>query len=150
MARMKQPKLFKQGQGEANAQLRVMLAVLKTNVLIETLAVLNLLLAMLVVVYLPKWPVKLCATLVIVFGMAVLYFAVRIRIDHALFEKWDTLDTVALDSVLQQINPKHSVGMTLEHRLSGTYYLFQKEIICLLMQMGFLLATLWSLTLPPN
>ena len=82
---------------------------------------------------------KLLMVLVMSVGLLVFYFAIRIRIDIALFERWDTLDIVAVDDALAKANAKHRSGKTLEARLHGAYKLFQYGLLWVFMQFFLLM-----------
>ena len=130
-------------QAEAHATLSVMLALFKANLLIEILAFLNQLLAIAALVFAPNMLVKILASLVLFAGVGVFYFALRIRIDRALFARWDTLDMPALDVAVKLINPHHQADKTLSSRLAGGYQLFQRGVFFLIVQFGLLMVLAW-------
>lgn len=80
-------------------------------------------------------------------GLAGLYAGFRIRIDAALFERWESLDPIALDQVLQRINPQFKPGRTVASRLAGAYFLLKTGIGLTIVQCALLLA-LAALTPP--
>ena len=130
-------------QTEAHAKLSVMQALFKAYPLVELLALFNLLLAIVAMVFAPNLPVKILATLVLLAGAGVFYFALRIRVDRAIFTRWETLDMPALDAALKDINPHHQAGKTLSSRLTGGYQLFKHGVFLLIVQFGLLMGLVW-------
>ena len=128
---------------QLHAKLSVMLSLLKAFKLAELLALVNNILVIFLLIYLPTLQVKLLAVLVFAAGLSVFYFAIRVRIDVALFERWDTLELTQLDDALFSINPKIKANRTLESRLQGSYKLFNRGLLMLLAQFCLLILTVW-------
>jgi hypothetical protein len=123
----------------AHANISVVLSLLKAFKLAELLALVNHLLAAFAIVNAPTMTLKLLMVLVMSVGLLVFYFAIRIRIDIALFDRWDTLDIAALDDALAKTNAKHQPGKTLEARLHGAYKLFQHGLLWVFLQFFLLM-----------
>lgn len=130
-------------QAEAHTKIKVMQAIFKAYYLVELLTLFNLLLAIVAIVFAPNVLVKILASLVLLAGAGVFYFALRIRIDQALFADWHTLDIPALDAALKDLNPHHQAGKTLSSRLTGGYQLFQRGVFFLIVQFGLLIVLAW-------
>ena len=128
---------------KAHAQLNTVLALLKSFKLVECITLLNNCLALVGIALLFTERLKLLGLLVLATGLIVMYFAIRIRIDITLFERWDSLDVVALDEVLAKLNPKHQIGRTLEVRLIGSYRLFKQGLLVMLVQSALLILLVW-------
>jgi hypothetical protein len=124
---------------KTHAHISVVFAILKAYKLVELLAGLISLLALVGIMYAPNVSLKLLALLVFCVGLGVFYFALRIRIDIHLFELWDSLDISELDHALLKINANHSAGRTLEARLDASYQLFKRGISLFLVQVILLL-----------
>jgi len=77
-------------------------------------------------------------------GMAALYYALRIRIDHRIFAHWNEIDTAALDASLQKMNPNFKAGRSLDSRLAGARSLFKRGIILVLLQCALLALLAWA------
>lgn len=127
----------------AHANISVTLPLLKAFKLAELLALANHLLAVFAVVNASTMILKLFAVLVMSVGLVVFYFAIRIRIDITLFERWDALDIAALDDALAKTNAKYQSGKTLEARLGGAYKLFQQGLLWVFMQFFLLMIVLF-------
>lgn len=130
-------------QSEAHVKLNLALSVLKAFRPIELFSIVNCVIAIAGVFYLPTMPIKLLCTLVILIGFFILYFAMRMRIDCALFERWDSLDIELLDKALLAINTKHQTGRTLNRRLEGSYKLFNRGILLIGLQFLMLTQMIW-------
>ncbi len=128
---------------DVQAQLTVILALLKANVLVELLALLNQLLAAAALVFAQGMHVKILAIFSLLAGFVVFYFALRMRIDSTIFARWDKLEAQALDTVLKQINPNHQADRTLSARLAGAYRLFKRGLYVLILQFGLLITLAW-------
>lgn len=132
-------------QPEAHANISLALSALNAFKPAELFSIVNSVLAMIGVVYLPALKVKLICTLVIIIGLGVLYFAMRMRIDRTLFARWDGLDIAALDKALLGMNAKHQSGRTLAARLAGSYKLFNRGILLILLQFLVLVQMVWCI-----
>ena len=75
---------------KVHAKLSVMLSLLKAFKLAELLALANNLLAIVAFIYSPDLLLKAMTSLILVVGLGVFYFALRIRIDITLVEQWDS------------------------------------------------------------
>jgi len=128
---------------EAHAKISLALSLLKAFKPVEVFSIVNCMLAIAGVVYSPNLKIKLICTLVILIGLGVLYFAIRIRIDRTLFERWDSLEIAALDEALIGLNPKHQSGRALTTRLEGSYKLFNRGILAILLQFLMLVQMVW-------
>ncbi len=128
---------------KVHAKLNVMLSLLKAFKLAELLAMANNLLAIVALIYSPVLPLKALASLILAVGLGIFYFALRIRIDIALFERWDSFEINALDDALSNINPKHKTGRTLEERLQGSYRLFNHGLLLVFVQFCLLMTAVW-------
>jgi hypothetical protein len=128
---------------EVHANISMALSLLKAFKPVEVFSIVNCLLAIVGVVYLPTLKIKFLCTLVILIGLGVLYFAMRIRIDRTLFERWDGLDIDALDEALVSLNPKHQSGRALALRLEGSYKLFNRGILAISLQFLLLVQMIW-------
>jgi len=128
---------------KVHAKLSVMLSLLKAFKLAELLALANNLLAIVAVIYSTELPLKAMASLILVVGLGVFYFALRIRIDITLFEQWDSFEINALDDALSNINPKHQTTRTLEARLQGSYRLFNRGLLLVFVQFCLLMTAVW-------
>lgn len=128
---------------EVHANISMVLSLLKAFKPIEMFSVVNCVLAIVGLVYTPNLKVKLLCMLVMLIGLGVLYFAMRIRVDCTLFERWDGLDVVALDSALLHLNPKHQSGRTLAARIEGSYKLFNRGIVLMALQFLVLVQMIW-------
>ena len=137
---MREPDLSKP---KVHAKLSVMLSLFKAFKLVEMLTVINCSLAVAITLYSHMQLLKALASLVLVVGLGIFYFALRIRIDITLFERWDSLEINALDDALSKINPKHQSGRTLEERLQGSYKLFKQGLLLVLAQFSLLIAIIW-------
>jgi hypothetical protein len=130
-----------------HAHLSVVLALLKSNKLIECLAALNMVLLLITIAYTHVMLVKGVAAISFLDGIAVFYYSLRIRIDRALFEQWDSLDMNTLDTALMQLNQEFKAGKTLDLRLAGAYQLFKKSLLMLAIQFLLLLIVAWLFVL---
>jgi hypothetical protein len=130
---------------EVHANISMALSLLKAFKPVEVFSIVNCLLAIVGVVYSPMLKIKFLCTLVILIGLGVLYFAMRIRIDRTLFERWDSLDIAALDEALLVLNPKHQSGRALALRLEGSYKLFNRGILAISLQLLMLVQMIWSI-----
>lgn len=128
---------------KVHAKLSVILSLLKAFKLAELLALANNLLAIVTFMYSPVLLLKAMASLILAVGLGVFYFALRIRIDITLFEQWDSFEINALDDALSNINPKHQTGRALEGRLQGSYRLFYRGLVLLLVQFCLLITAVW-------
>lgn len=128
---------------KVHAKLSVMLSLLKAFKLAELLALVNNLFAVIAIIYSPTFSIKLLASLVFALVLVVFYFALRIRADIALFERWDNLEISALDDALTEINPQYQAGRTLEARLQGCYKLFNQGLLLVLVQFCMLMLAIW-------
>lgn len=127
----------------ANAQLSVILACCRANALIEILALINQLLAIVSLVFGGGWVVKSLATLALLSGAILFYFAVRLRLDKALFERWDRLNVREIDNVLKEINPNFTPNKTLGMRLQGVIKILKIITGLLALQSILLLIIAW-------
>ncbi|MGB4810904.1 MAG: hypothetical protein WBP13_00270 [Methylophilaceae bacterium] len=130
-----------QAQGHANFS--VMMAFFRANKLVEILAALNNMLAIAAIVYSTNRWGKFVATSTLVAGLGVFYFALRIRIDYALFKRWDTLGIASLDEVLKELNPNFEQGRSLKIRLMRCYQLFKQGLAMLVLQFLLLIMLAW-------
>lgn len=128
---------------QAHAKLRVMLSLLKAFKLVELLTLLNSLLAIFAIVYSPIFQLKVLASAVLIVGLVIFYYALRVRIDITLFEHWDSLEIGALDDALTNINSKHQSGRALGARLQGSYRLFNQGLSFLIAQFCLLMLAVW-------
>lgn len=116
-------------QPKSHTQLVTTLALLKAFKLIELLAIVNNLLAIVLIALSFSWTLKLLGAIVFSVGVLVMYFAIRIRVDVNLFAHWDSLDITELDEVLTMLNPAHQAGRTLTLRMLGSYRLFRRGAV---------------------
>lgn len=128
---------------EVHAKLKLVFSLLKAFKLAELLTLANNILAIFAIVYSPTLPIKILASLVLIVGLLVFYYALRVRIDITLFEQWHSLEMAALDDALSNINSKHQAGRTLTARLQGSYKLFNRGLLLLLVQYCLLMLTIW-------
>ena len=128
---------------KVHAKLSVMLSLLKAFKLAELLAIASNLLAIVALIYSPVLLLKALASLIIVVSLGIFYFALRIRIDITLFERWDSLEINVLDDALSNINSKHQAGRTLEERLQGSYRLFKLGLVLIFIQFCLLIIAVW-------
>jgi hypothetical protein len=128
---------------KVHAKLSVMLSLLKAFKLAELLALANNLLAIVALIYSPVLPLKALASLILAVGLGIFYFALRIRIDITLFERWDSFEISQLDNALSNINSKHQAGRALEERLQGSYRLFYRGLVLLFVQFCLLITAVW-------
>lgn len=131
-----------------HAQLSVMLAVFKANRFVELLTGLNFILLLVAMAYAQQALIKGIALLGAFACIAVFYYALRVRIDQALFERWDSLDVQALDAALLKINTRFEAGKTLAQRLAGAYRLFRLGLYGLILQFIVLLSIAWFFVQP--
>lgn len=129
-----------------HAQLSVILAIFKANRLIELLAIVNGILLLVTITHAPNLFITGIASFGFVVGLAVFYYALRVRIDQALFERWDSLDMQALDAALMQVNARFKAGKTLNQRLAGAHRLFKMGLYGLILQFIVLLIVAWLLS----
>lgn len=130
-------------RSKIHEKLGVMLSLLKAFKLAELLSLANNLLAIVTFIYSTELPLKAMTSLILVVGLGVFYFALRIRIDITLFERWDSFEINALDDALSNINPKHKTGRTLEERLQGSYRLFNRGLLLVFVQFCLLMTAVW-------
>jgi len=128
---------------QAHAKLSVILSILKAFKLVELLTLVNNLLAIFAIVYSPIFQFKVLASVVLIVGLVIFYYALRIRIEITLFDRWDSLEIGVLDDALANINSKHQSGRTLDARLKGSYRLFNRGLLLLLAQFCLLLLIVW-------
>jgi hypothetical protein len=128
---------------KTHAQLSTTLALLTTFKVFESIMLLNDLLAIVGIALSSSRQLKLLGVLILSIGVMVLYVAIRIRIDVKLFERWDSLDAVALDEALTNLNNKHQVGRALDARLAGSHKLFKRGLWMLLLQSILLILFVW-------
>ena len=126
-----------------HAKLSVMLSLLKAFKLVELLAFANNLLASVTLIYSLVLPLKVLASLILAVGLGIFYFALRIRIDITLFERWDSFEISQLDNALSNINSKHQAGRALEERLQGSYRLFKLGLVLIFIQFCLLIIAVW-------
>jgi hypothetical protein len=124
---------------KVNAQLNVVLAILKTFLLLAFVALAGCCFAIWSMMLAANGLIKLLGLLVFCSGLGVFYFALRIRIDITLFEHWDSLDMAELDHALLQIKPDFIAGRTLENRLNASIKLFKIGAFLCLVQIILLL-----------
>jgi hypothetical protein len=134
-------------QPQSHAQLSVALAILRSFWLIALLALTGCCFAISGMVFAPSWPIKLLGLLVFFLGLGVFYFALRIRIDVTLFERWDSLDIVELDVALSQLRPNFLAGRTLETRLNASLKLFKQGASLCFLQIILLLIMAWMMNI---
>ncbi|MDI1360485.1 hypothetical protein [Methylotenera sp.] len=128
---------------KVHAKLSVILSLLKAFKLAELLALANNLLAIVTFMYSPVLLLKAMASLILAVGLGIFYFALRIRIDITLFERWDSIEISQLDNVLSNINPKYQAGRTLDERLRGSYRLSNRGLGLLFVQFCLLITAVW-------
>ena len=128
---------------KVHAKLSVMLSLLKAFKLVELLAFANNLLASVTLIYSLVLPLKVLASLILAVGLGIFYFALRIRIDITLFERWDSFEISQLDNALSNINSKHQAGRALEERLQGSYRLFKLGLVLIFIQFCLLIIAVW-------
>lgn len=128
---------------KVHAKLSVMLSLLKAFKLAELLALANNLLAIVTFIYSAELLLKAMTSLILLVGLGVFYFALRIRIDITLFERWDSFEISVLDDVLSNINPKYQAGRTLDERLQGSYRLFNRGLLLVFVQFCLLMTAVW-------
>jgi hypothetical protein len=132
---------------KSHAQFSVVLAILKAFRQIALVALVACCLALAGIVLAPTLPIKLLALLVFCLGLSVFYFALRIRIDVTLFERWDSLDIVELDAALLQLRPDFLAGRTLETRLNASLKLFKIGAFLCFLQIILLLIMAWVMNI---
>ena len=71
-----------------------------------------------------------------------LYSAIRVRIDVALFERWEQLDPAALDQALLALNPNFKLGRTLDSRIKGSLGWWRRGLMGLAMQVALCVSAL--------
>ena len=128
---------------KVHAKLSVILSLFKAFKLVELLAFANNLLASVTLIYSLVLPLKVLASLILAVGLGIFYFALRIRIDITLFERWDSFEISQLDNALSNINSKHKTGRTLEERLQGSYRLFKLGLVLIFIQFCLLIIAVW-------
>ena len=64
--------------------------------------------------------VRILLALSIVAAIITTYACIRVRVDVTLFERWEQLDTAALDQALLTINPHFNPGRSLQNRIDGS------------------------------
>jgi len=128
---------------KVHAKLSVLLSLLKAFKLAELLALANNLLAIVAFIYSPDLLLKVMTSLILAVGLGVFYFALRIRIDITLFERWDSFEINALDDALSNINPKNQASRTLDERLQGSYRLFNRGLVLIFIQFCLLIIAVW-------
>ncbi len=69
-------------------------------------------------------------------AMLTIYACIRVRIDVALFERWEHLDPAALDQALLALNPHFKSGRTLESRIKGSLIWWRRGVMGLAMQLA--------------
>ncbi|MDI1297735.1 hypothetical protein [Methylotenera sp.] len=116
-------------QPKSYTKIVTILALLKSFKLIELLAIVNNLVAIVFATLAYSWQQKLLEVLVLGVGLLVMYFTIRIRIDVNLFNHWSKLDIAELDEILTMLNPAHQSGRTLTMRVMGSYSLFKRGAI---------------------
>jgi hypothetical protein len=132
---------------KSHAQFSVVLAILKVFRQIALVALVACCLAIAGIVLALSWPIKLLALLVFCLGLGVFYFALRLRIDVTLFERWDSLDIVELDAALLQLRPDFLAGRTLEPRLNASLELFKIGAFLCFLQIILLLIMAWMMNI---
>ena len=128
---------------KVHAKLSLILSLFKAFKLVELLALANNLLAIVALIYSPVLPLKVLASLILAVGLGIFYFALRIRIDMTLFERWDSFEISQLDNALSNINPKYQAGRTLDERLQGSYRLFNRGLVLVFVQFFLLITVVW-------
>ena len=128
---------------KVHAKLSLILSLFKAFKLVELLALANNLLAIVALIYSPVLPLKVLASLILAVGLGIFYFALRIRIDMTLFERWDSFEISQLDNALSNINPKYQAGRTLDERLQGSYRLFNRGLALVFVQFCLLIIAVW-------
>lgn len=73
-------------------------------------------------------------------AMFTFYSCIRVRIDVALFERWEHLDSSALDQALLAVNPNFKPGRTLESRIAGSLGWWRRGVVAWAMQLALCLA----------
>ena len=130
-------------QTKTHAQLCVTISVLNAFKLLEWIALACTLLAFASVIMTATSHLKIMGFLVVALGLAVFYFAFKLRVDAALFKQWQSLDVAALDDALLKINPQFQVGRSLEARLAASRALFHYGFYLLLLQLCALTVLAW-------
>ena len=130
---------------QTHTKINVMLSILKAFKLAEILTLLNNFIAIYAISHAPVFSIKLSASIMLGLGLIVFYYAIRIRIDVALFELWDSLDMVTLDEALRALNPNHAAGRSLESRLQGSVKLIKRGLLIVFMQYLMLMLAIWMI-----
>lgn len=130
-------------QTKTHAQLSVTISVLNAFKLLEWIALSCTLLAFASMMLTATGHLKIMGFLVVALGLAVFYFAFKVRVDVALFKQWQSLDVAALDDALLKINPQFQVGRSLEARLAASRELFHYGFYLLLLQLCALTVLAW-------
>lgn len=132
--------MFKENQPGIHAELVVAMALLKAFRPLEILLIGSGLLGIASTIILHAEITHWLGLGIFLTGLAGLYAAFRMRIDAVLFARWENLDPVALDQVLQRLNPQFKPGRTLESRLAGAYFLLKAGIGLTIVQCALLVA----------
>ncbi len=69
-------------------------------------------------------------------AMLTVYGCIRVRIDVALFERWEHLDPAALDQALVAVNPKFQIGRSLASRINGSLVWWRRGLYALVLQVA--------------
>ena len=94
----------------------------------------------------PPWVMPGCATLVALAGLGEVYFAIRVALDRALFERIararEAPDFAATDEALMQLGlmPASKAGRPIDARVAGARRLLQLQIVALAAQVLLTLA----------
>ena len=128
---------------KTHAQLSVTFALLDAFKLIEIVMLLNNLFAIIGIALSHSIQLKWLGVLVFSIGMIALYIAIRIRIDVKLFERWDSLDVIALDEVLANLNNTHQADRSIDARLAASHSLFKRGLWMTLLQSILLMLFVW-------
>jgi hypothetical protein len=134
-------------KSKVHTQLSVVLAILCTFWQLAFVALVSCCFAIGSMMLAPSELIKLLGLLVFCFGLGVFYFALRIRIDIALFERWDSLDMAELDRILLQMKPDFIVGRTLENRLNASIKLYKSGVFLCFVQIILLLILSWMMNI---
>lgn len=71
------------------------------------------------------------------------YACIRVRIDVTLFERWEQLDTAALDQALIAVNPNFSPGRSLDSRIEGSLGWWHRGLVALAIQLALCVCALF-------
>ena len=132
--------MFKENQPDIHAELVVAVALLKAFRPLEMLLIGTSLIGIASTIFLHAEITHWLGLGIFLTGLAGLYAGFRMRIDAVLFARWENLDPVALDQVLQRVNPQFKPGRTFESRIAGAYFLLKAGIGLTIVQCALLVA----------